>query len=99
MENQDRHHQSSERMTKLESGLSHVPRQIDQLTNTMADLAKEIRTNRHPTTGTDLVLYSAAEAAKSWQRFAPQSNSGFLWAAIGALAVICGMLGWQVLAK
>jgi hypothetical protein len=100
LENQARHHQASERMTRLEGGLSHMPAQLDTLGNMVAELAKEIRTRpAQPATGTELVAYSAAEAAKSWARFAPQSsNNGPLWAALGALLVIVALLAWKAFA-
>lgn len=100
LENQRQHHLASERQTRVEGSLSHVPSQLDTLTNSVADLAKEVRARPQPSTGTDMVVFNAIEAAKQMGLVParPATGSAPAWALSGACVAIAVMaILWKVL--
>lgn len=96
LENQRQHHLASERQTRVEGLLSHVPNQLDTLTNNVAELAKEVRA-RGASQSTELVPYNAVDAARSLARLLPaqQQNNALLYVVIGLLMAAVLFLLWK----
>lgn len=77
------------------TAIANLPNEMQALRTAVMDAMRA-----RPQTGTDMVLWNAAEAAKSFQRFVPApNNTGPLWGVLGVMLTIIGVLVWQVVTK
>lgn len=93
-ENARRMHAIELEQAAQRTAIANLPSEMQALRQTVMDAIRA-----RPQTGTDMVLYSAADAAKSLQHYAPNTTNGPLWLLMGAMLAVIAFLGWQVVAK